>query len=190
MEGTKKFHHLMTIDASSGVPDQLRAQLQKAKSLLYDPCGFHLSNYIPETESMEYGACRFQLNGKRIIFRTSKITPTKTGQFVTIWKRNQQGITEPFDATDAFDFLIISAVHGNHFGQFIFPKKILYDKGILSGPDGKGKRGIRVYPTWDSVENKQAAKTQSWQTHYFVEIVNNNPSTLALAQRLLLPAKK
>lgn len=180
----------MTSHSTSAVPDQLPPQLQQAKSLLYDPCGFHLSNYIPETESREYGACRFQLNGKRIIFRTSKITPTKTGQFVTIWKRNQHGITEPLNETDAFDFLIISASNGNHFGQFIFPKKILLDKGILGGTDIIGKRGIRVYPTWDSVENKQAMKTQSWQTLYFVEIVNNNPSALTLAHRLLLPVKK
>ncbi|KGO86339.1 MepB family protein, partial [Flavobacterium suncheonense] len=43
---------------------------------------------------------------------------------------------------------------------------------ILTTKNGHGKRGIRVYPTWNITENKQAKKTQNWQTKYFVEIWN------------------
>ena len=62
----------------------------------------NLINLKWNLESAEYGACSFKLNGKTIQFRVSKITPTKTGQFVTIWKRNKEGITEPFDNADNF----------------------------------------------------------------------------------------
>jgi hypothetical protein len=178
----------MSIDSTSAVPNQLPPQVQKAKSLLYDPSGFHFSNYFPETESLEYSACRFHLNGNRIIFRTSKITPNKTGQFVTIWKRNQHGITVPFDATDEFDYLIISSLDGNHFGQFIFPKKILLEKGILSATNKTGKRGIRVYPAWVEAGNRQATKTQAWQNTCFVHIQHEPATTISLTKRLLLSA--
>lgn len=97
----------------------------------------------------------------------SKITPTKTGQFVTLWKRNSNGITEPLDSIDPFDFVIIAARFDNHFGLFIFPKHVLATQGIITHQDKSGKRGFRVYPPWDKAVNKQAMKTQEWQCEYF-----------------------
>jgi hypothetical protein len=163
----------------------LRHHLHTAKTLLYDKCGFEFDQLIVEDESQEYGACTFTLNGLKIKFRISKITPTKSGQFVTIWKRNKEGITQPFDLTDEIDFVIISSQNGNDFGQFIFPISVLLDKGIITGNDKEGKRGIRVYPSWDTVTNKQAEKTQLWQTKYFLTIDNNNKTNLNLAKQLL-----
>ncbi|HLO52782.1 MAG TPA: MepB family protein [Saprospiraceae bacterium] len=136
-------------------------------------------------ESKEYGACTFELNGKKIEQRISKITPTKTGQFVTIWKRNKEGITEPFDISDDFDFIIITSKSGDNFGQFIFPKSVLADKGIITRNGKIGKRGIRVYPPWDFATNKQALKTQSWQTKYFLTIKNDSSNDFDLAKKLL-----
>ena len=43
-------------------------------------------------------------------------------------------------------------------------------KSILSKPGKEGKRGFRVYPDWDKVENKQAEKTQKWQLEFFLEL--------------------
>jgi hypothetical protein len=128
---------------------------------------------------------RFKLNGLKIKFRVSKITPTKTGQFVTIWKRNQEGITQPFDLTDEIDFVIISSQNGNDFGQFIFPRFVLLDKGIMTGNDKEGKRGIRVYPPWDTVISKQAEKTQHWQAKFFLIIKQADETNLNLAKQLL-----
>ena len=82
-------------------------------------------------------------------------------------KRNENGITEPFDNSDDFDFVIITARNDNNFGQFIFPKSVLATKGILTKNGKKGKRGIRVYPPWDETTSKQAQKTQKWQLDYF-----------------------
>jgi hypothetical protein len=156
-----------------------------AKSLLYDECGFNLTEPTIENESSEYGACHFKLNGNEIKFRVSKITATKNGQFVTIWKRDEQGVTQPFNETDDLDFIIICSRSGESFGQFIFPKAILVEKGIISVNDKEGKRGIRVYPPWDKPTNKQAEKTQSWQTNYFLHISSNNATELDAAKKLL-----
>lgn len=46
-----------------------------------------------EVASSEYGACRLGLDDYTIVFRVAKTTPTKIGQFVTIWKRPIQGAT-------------------------------------------------------------------------------------------------
>lgn len=155
-----------------------------AKKFIYDQCGFELTEFNAEAESREYGACDFRINGMRVKFRVSKITPAKAGQFVTIWKRDPKGITKPFDLSDGIDFVIISSRSGDSIGQFIFSQAVLLDKGIISGGSKKGKRGIRVYPPWDTVTNKQAEKTQRWQTEYFVKIQQDTSIDVALIKRL------
>lgn len=155
-----------------------------SKSLLYDKCGFHLAEPTAENESIEYGACHFKLNGNQVLFRVSKITATKTGQFVTIWKRDDHGVTQPYNETDELDFIIISSRSGENFGQFIFPKAILVEKGIITAKGKDGKRGIRVYPPWDRPTNKPAEKTQSWQTNYFFH-VGSSSTDVDAAKKLM-----
>lgn len=164
----------------------LYSDLDLVKELVYDKCGFRLTNLKWSSESAEYGACSFKLDGEKIEYRISKITPTKTGQFVTVWKRNKDGITEPFDILDDIDFIIITSKSGDNFGQFIFPKSVLADHGVITRNGKEGKRGIRVYPPWDITTNKQAIKTQNWQTKYFLTIEKDNSTDLALAKKLLL----
>jgi hypothetical protein len=156
-----------------------------AKILVYDKCNFSITELNFENESKEYSACTCKLNGVVIKFRSSKITPKKIGQFVTIWKRNEKGVTEPFNIADDFDFIIISSRKDNNSGQFIFPKAVLYNKGIVAGNNKSGKRGIRVYPPWDKAANKLAEKTQSWQIKYFLPIKNDNLFDIDLAKKLI-----
>lgn len=160
--------------------NSLYAELKVVKELIYDKCGFKLTSLKLNSESVEYGACSFKLDGQNIEHRVSKITPSKTGQFVTIWKRNINGLTEPFDILDDIDFIVITARSEGNIGQFIFPKSLLVDKGIISQNGKDGKRGIRVYPSWDTATNRQAEKTQSWQTKYFVTIKNDNSIDLTI----------
>ncbi len=155
-------------------PNFSNNELKIVKELVFDNCGFILTNLQNNKESLEYAACSFQLNGKSIQFRSSKITPTKTGQFVTIWKRNNEGITEPFDTSDYIDFLIITSKSGDNFGLFIFPKSVLIENGIITNNSKKGKRGMRVYPPWDIAPNKQAERTQNWQTKHFISIIKDD----------------
>ncbi|WP_423147072.1 MepB family protein [Rubrolithibacter danxiaensis] len=165
--------------------NSLYSDLKVVKELVYDKCGFGLSNLTLNSESVEYGACSFELDGQKIEHRVSKITPAKTGQFVSIWKRNKKGVTEPFDVSDNIDFIAITSKSGDTIGQFIFPKSVLADKGIISQNGKGGKRGIRVYPSWDVTANRQAEKTQIWQTAYFLIIKCDTSVHLDLARKIL-----
>lgn len=148
--------------------------LIKVQKLVYEPHGFFLKNIVLEQESQEYGACEFEMNGKRIKFRVAKITPTKIGQFVTFWKRMQNtGPIMPYDISDPFNFLLVSVRSAAHFGHFVFPKSVLYEQGLVSKNAQGGKRAMRVYPPWDVAKNSQAKKTQAWQNRYFFEIHEN-----------------
>jgi len=126
-----------------------------------------VGNAVPEAESLEYDAYSLILNGSKAIYRKAKITPTKSGQFVTIWKRNAHGITTPFSIHDNVKFCVIAARIEDQLGFFIFPSEILNHQRIFSDENRDGKRGIRVYPPWDVAKNKQAQKTQQWQLKYF-----------------------
>jgi hypothetical protein len=156
------------------------------QKLLFDNCKLEIKTIIPELESSEYGACTFTLNHLNIRFRTAKITPNKTGQFVTLWKRINQGPIQPFDSTDCIDFFIISTRNKTLFGQFIFPMSILIEKGIITHQGKEGKRAIRVYPPWDLTTSKQAQKTQKWQLDYFLEVKQDQTIDSNLAKALFL----
>lgn len=141
-----------------------------AKNLIYTQCQLKCSQPVMEPESAEYGACTFELNGFFIRFRVAKITPTKIGQFVTLWKRLGSGPIQPYDISDPVDFFVVSTRKDEHFGQFVFPKSTLGEQGVLSINGKGGKRAIRVYPPWDTGLNRQAQKTQQWQMKYFLEV--------------------
>ena len=155
-----------------------------AKELLYDNCGYKCSLPEKEKESADYGAYSFLLNNKLIVFRVAKITPTKIGQFVTLWKRIDKRPIQPFDFTDIIDLIVISVRKDCRFGQFVFPNSVLCEKGIISTVTKEGKRAIRVYPPWDEAINKQAQKTQQWQLDYFLEIATEQPVNIEHAKRL------
>lgn len=155
-----------------------------AKECIYNFPPFQVSSPIPYEDNAEYGACTFILNNRLIHFRTAKITPTKTGQFVTLWKRTGNSPIQPFDVNDSFDFFIINVKSNNHRGQFIFSKNILLKKGIISQNQKGGKRAIRVYPPWDQTTNSQAIKTQKWQLDYFLDMSSNIEIDFLKAKKL------
>ncbi|MGK5003798.1 MepB family protein [Janthinobacterium sp. LB2P70] len=126
---------------------------------------------VPEAESAQYGACRAELHGKRLVLRVAKTTPTKTGQFVTVWKRpHPDAEIAPLDDADPVDVVIIAvaAADGARHGFFIFPRKVLLERGVMSRAGRGGKRALRVYPPWCAPESAQALRTQRWQGACFV----------------------
>jgi len=147
--------------------------LSTINSNIYNKFNYKITEFIIDHECQEYEGCEFKLNEKNIIFRSSKITPKKVGQFVTFWKRNKEGITAPFSENDAIDFYVINIQTENKTGQFVFPKSVLIEKGILSTSKKDGKRGFRVYPIWDKTISQQAVKTQNWQLNYFFEVIED-----------------
>ena len=150
---------------------------------------FKLANFFIEKESQEYGACRFEINGLLVIGRNAKITSKKIGQFVTVWKRDGKGTTQPFDILDKFDFFVINIQSDDFFGQFVFPKSILIKEGIISSNSKNGKRGFWLYPPWDKPKNKQAEKTQKWQLKYFLSIDDNETIDIKRAKLLYFGKK-
>ncbi len=150
--------------------DNLSADLIIAKQILYSKLNKALKNIKLENESAAYSACSFEVNNFSVLYREANITPTKIGQFVTIWKRNNVGITEPFNVDDDIDLVVIGCRNAERFGHFVFPKAILGEKKIFTKNNIEGKRGIRVYPPWDIAINKQAIQTQAWQLEYFLEM--------------------
>ena len=160
--------------------------LLKIKEGIFDKLNFEFTNLVKQKEGNEYSAYCFDLNNRKVIFRNAKITPTKVGQFVTLWKRNKEGLTQPYEYSVDFDFIMINTEFENHTGQFIFPKSILLNQGIISNKLKQGKRGIRVYPSWDKPTNKQAEKTQKWQLEYFLEISQKKEIDWDLVKKLYL----
>lgn len=150
---------------------------------LYDSHGLKISSFLMELESQEYGACRFEVNGKKVISRNAKITPKKVGQFVTVWKRSSEGITEPFEESDDFDLLVINVKSKDQHGQFVFPKSILIEKGIISSVKKEGKRGFRVYPPWDRPTSRQAMSSQKWQLNHFLSLKNTQEDVIRTYQQ-------
>lgn len=155
---------------------------QQINTQVYKPLGLEISEFKIENEGQEYNASRFKVNGRSVICRNGKITPKKTGQFVTFWKRNTKGISAPFDEIDDFELYVINVTNTTQLGQFVFPKWVLIKQGIVSTLNKEGKRGFRVYPNWDIAKNKQAQRTQKWQLDYFYCI--NSPIDLTKASQL------
>jgi len=130
--------------------------------------------FVIDDECLEYSGCSFKLGDLKVKFRQAKVTPKKVGLFVTLWKRNSENKTEPFNVNDPFDFYIIAAKQEDNFGFFVFSKDILSEKNILTSSEKEGKRGFRVYPDWAETTNNQATKTKAWQTNCFINCNENN----------------
>lgn len=134
---------------------------------LYKSCGLNILKIAKEREGAEYNAHKMIINNLNTMYRVGKITPTKVGLFVTLWKRIN-GKTTPYTNFDNIHLVIIDTSIENNEGQFIFPKDILIKKGILSNQGKVGKMAFRVYPPWSTPTNKQAINTQKWQLDYYV----------------------
>ncbi|MER5934905.1 MepB family protein [Streptomyces sp. NPDC002054] len=165
----------------------LHTDLAAAKALVYDPSGFACSQPVPEPESAEYAAHGFTIDGLSVRFRVAKTTPTKVGQFVTVWQRSAEGPIRPFDAADGVDLFVVSSRDSGGFGQFVFPREVLCERDIVSRNGSGGKRGFRVYPPWVTTTSRQARNTQAWQVNHFLSLPDDRPADLARAKALYRP---
>jgi len=143
-------------------------EIKKLNDPVFKPVDLQISDIVPDLECDDYFGFNFKINHINIKFRKSKLTPKKTGQFVTFWKRDSEDKTVPFDINDDFDFYIILIEENKNSGFFIFPKTILEKENYISGKLKSGKRGFRIYADWHLPNNKQAEKTKLWQTDFFI----------------------
>lgn len=165
---------------AAGIP----ADLAAVKLLVYDPSGFVCTAPVVTAENAQYGAVSFQLNRRDVVSRVAKLTPTKNGLFVAVWRRGDDGATHQLDAADRCDILAISVREGDRFGQFVFSRAALREHGIISVNGAGGKRGFRLYPPWVETTSRQAAASQAWQTEWFLSIDDGAAVTLERAQQL------
>lgn len=164
----------------------MHGDFYEALRLAYNLSGLKVTDENPDAESQAYGAGSFRVDGLNVVFRVGKITPTKTGQFVTMWKRNDQGKTVPFSNDDPIDLFVFSVRKNDRFGQFVFSKKLLGDQGYITKSGQKGKMAMRLYPPWDVVTSPQAKKTQNWQGDFYVDIHGLTLPNLGLIRSLFL----
>ncbi len=139
-------------------------------NLIYHPNHFTIQNVQEERQNSEYGAGIFLLNTKSIRFRVANRPPKKVGQFVALWEKDDTNKNQPFTYDNSPDFVVINTFTEGHFGQFIFPKKVLAARSILKSDHSNGKMAFRVYPSWDTPASKQAIATQKWQLPYFIDL--------------------
>jgi hypothetical protein len=154
--------------ASGHLPDELLTAIRNA----YEPAGMNVTTpALREAESSEYGACRLAIDGRAIVFRVAKTTPTKIGQFVTLWKRPAPDAEiAPLDSDDGVAFVVVSVSDSANRGQFVFAQKTLVEQGVMSSARKGGKRAIRVYPPWSKPVVREAVRTQRWQLQYFLPL--------------------
>jgi|SRR5690625_2736468 len=162
-----------------GIMNDFYTALNYVKKMIYDPNDLTVKSVQEEKQNSKYGAGTFRLPSGTVRFRVANITPTKIGQFVAFWEKDENNKNQPFTYEEAPNLLVITTFRGDsEFGQFIFPKEILFKQNILRSSSTKGKMAIRVYPSWDSPSSKQAMKTQKWQLPYFVDM--SDPSKLPI----------
>ncbi|EIM05360.1 hypothetical protein A1A1_16600 [Planococcus antarcticus DSM 14505] len=134
--------------------------LSYVSKMIYEPHELMLTSIQEKKQNSTYGAGTFQLSFRTVRFRVANTTPTKTGQFVAFWKKDENNKNQPYSYEEAPDLLVVTVCKNDtEFGQFIFPKEILFKQNILKSSSTKGKMAIRVYPGWDSTTSKQAMKT-------------------------------
>lgn len=168
---------------TAGIP----ADLRTVKAAVYDPCGFVCGDPVVQHDNAQYGSVDFRLNGNDVSSRVAKLTPTKNGLFVAVWKRGGDGATHPLDTSDRCDVLAISVREGDRFGQFVFSRETLRERRVMSVDGVGGKRGFRVYPSWVATTSRQAAATQEWQTESFLLIDGGSAIDVDRARALYAP---
>jgi len=158
--------------------------LQQALDTIYAPAGLHLTaGPLAEPESAQYHAFRLALNGASVVYRAARTTPTKIGQFVTLWHRpDPAGPIAPLDSASDIALAIIAVSDGAQQGQFVFDRATLLQRGIMSRAGVGGKRAIRVYPPWTRPIARDAIATQNWQTRCFLPL--DGSDTVALVRQL------
>lgn len=190
MDGSNAGKNVPTQLAGAHLSDPERGELPlvlvAALEGLYRAAGLEVTTAPGrEEESAEYGACRLGIANSRVAFRVAKTTPTKIGQFVTIWKRPDPAAEiAPLDSEDGVDFVVVSVADATHHGHFVFDKLALLKHGVMSRDGEGGKRAIRVYPPWSVPVVKEAIRTQQWQMRYFVGLTPADEGAPAQLRKL------
>ncbi|MGG7466328.1 MepB family protein [Plantibacter sp. YIM 135347] len=173
---------------------------------VFSPAGLTREDVRPDVDGLDYDGIEYSVSGLRIVGRFARITPTKNGAFVAVWRRAADGGTRPFDVADPFDAFTIAVREGTSFGLFVFSKAALVGHGLVSADrsgavsdDGSGdgdgvrtrtrtrtsvgKRGFRLYAPWVAPSSRQAERSQAQQAPHFLDLTAG-PASSADVSRL------
>ncbi|GAB2733114.1 hypothetical protein GCM10027038_34460 [Arthrobacter bambusae] len=129
-----------------------------------------------EEQSSDYESGVASIGEEQWRIRTARITPTKPGAFVAVWKRGDGGSTRPFTTDESMSGLLVFVEEKERFGVFQFTAAHLSSLGYVRSDLHPGKRGFRVYPAWCTDLNPQASRTQRAQADAFSELPSSNES--------------
>lgn len=132
--------------------------------------GIGSTQIVVEEQGSDYESGKVTLDSGTWRIRTARVTPTKPGAFVAVWKRSSSGTTEPFDSFDDCVGLMVFVNDVDRFGVFTFTREHLMELGVLQSSLAPGKRGFRTYPSWCTDLNAQAVRTQRAQSDAFTDL--------------------
>lgn len=142
---------------------------------------YRMINLQEENQNKEYEGLTFNIEQHTFRSRLAKKTPKKKGYFVVFWEKDKDNKNQPYAFDNMPEKLIVSIIDNHLIGQFVFPKLLLLEKGILKSENDKGKMAMRVYPSWENELNDSARKTQKWQEAYFINLSNEIDNQQAAA---------
>ncbi len=70
--------------------------LAYVNKMIYESNHLTVKSVQEEKQNSKYGAGTFQLSSKTVRFRVANITPTKVGQFVALWEKDENNINQPY----------------------------------------------------------------------------------------------
>ena len=110
-----------------------------------------------EQWNQSYEAYNFNINDYVFKSRLAKKQQRKR-IFLSLWEKDKTKKNRAFDYESFPGKLIVHVIDDSQVGQFIFPKHVLFHKGILRHHESKGKMAFRVYPTWEKDLNRVAQR--------------------------------
>jgi len=128
----------------------------------------------PEEQRGDYESGIVRMGSELWRLRTARLTPTKPGAFVALWRRDEHGSTRPFDSDDRVRGLLLFVTDCDRFGVFRFTAPHLERLGVTRSAAHPGKRGFRVYPSWSEGLNRQAAEAQKAQASAFTWVADRD----------------
>ncbi|KSU62003.1 MepB family protein [Arthrobacter sp. NIO-1057] len=132
----------------------------------------HHGEVVADEQQSDYQSGVTVIGDQLWRIRTARITPTKPGGFVALWRRDKNGTTAPFESEEGVQGVMVFIEDADQFGVFRFTQQHLEQLGIFASASAPGKRGFRVYPSWVTGLRGQAKKTQDNQLSAFTILVS------------------
>ena len=126
-----------------------------------------------EQWNQSYEAYNFNINGYVFKSRLAKKTTKKKGYFLSLWEKDKTKKNRAFDYESFPGKLIVHVMDDSQVGQFIFPKHVLFHKGILRNHASKGKWLSSVSYMGERFKSCRSQDTRVAKTILYRYVSNN-----------------